>query len=203
MKQYPNVKYLVRPDYEVSCNLHANTNPSKFEPATFDKAAYPAAFKHVRQVLKAALPTAQFVYHAVRGDAPTLYPGDDAVDYIGFSIFNNDVCMPAGSAAGCSSGELDPNVAKDLAWAPKPKLIAESAVQAPSAASPAEFAKYLTRVTNLIEKYNVAGWTYINSDWGAHDWPTDVWGDSRIEKCADAKSVLAKKLTSGRYQMAS
>ena len=203
MKQYPKVKYLVRPDYEVSSNLHANTNPSRFDPATIDKTAYPKAFKHVRQILKAGCPNMQFVYHAVRGEGPQLYPGDDAVDFVGFSIFNNDVCMPMGSTMGCQSGELDPNDEADLKWAPKPKLIAESAVQAPSAATPAEFLKYLTRVTNLIEKYNVAGWTYINSNWGAHGWPADTWGDSRIEKCTEAKSFWTKKMTSGRYKMAS
>lgn len=79
------MKYLLRVDYEVSGNLHANTDPSGFDSATFDLTAYPKAFAHVRKVFLGVLPNVDFVYHAVRGEAALLYPGDDVVDWNGMS----------------------------------------------------------------------------------------------------------------------
>ena len=200
LAKYPNVKYLIRPDYEVSQNMHANTDPSAYNQNTWDKTAYPAAFKHVRSVINAAVKNAQYVYHPVRGCGPDLYPGDDATDFIGFSIFNNDVCMPVGSTGNCAGQTLDVNVVKNLQWAPKPKLIAESAVQAPAAASGADFVTYLTHVKSLIEKYDIAGWTYINSNWPTHGWPADTWGDSRVEHKPQALAWWKQNIgTGGRY----
>ena len=180
--------------------MHANTNPSQFDPATFDKTAYPAAFKHVRSLLQKSVPTAQFIYHSVRGGAQDLYPGDDVTDYIGFSIFNNDVCLACGSTANCQGSKLDPNVAKDLAWAPKPRLIAESALQAGESGGADNFVEYLTRVKSMIEKYDVRGWTYINSDWTKHGWTAATWTDSRIEANSQAMAWWKQNiLGSSRY----
>jgi beta-mannanase len=81
--QYPNVKYLIRPDYEVSGNLHANTDESGFNPDTFDFEAYPAAYRHIHEVIGGQVSNAAFMYHPVRGSAEALYPGDDVVDYQG------------------------------------------------------------------------------------------------------------------------
>ena len=99
----------------------------------------------------------------------------------GFSIFNNDVCLPVDGVANCEGGSLDPNVLKDIQFARKPKLVAESAVQQPASADTNDFITYLTRLVNMIETYDFAGWTYINSNWPAHGWDQNVWGDSRIE----------------------
>ena len=77
------MRYLLRVDYEVSGNLHANTNPSQFDPATFDFTAYPKAFAHVRQIVLGTLPNVDFVFHAVRSQAKQLYPGDAVTDWIG------------------------------------------------------------------------------------------------------------------------
>lgn len=85
LARYPQVKYLVRPDYEVSGNLHANTDPGASNPATFDHTAYPKAFAHVRGILNSKNTNIQYIFHAVRGDAQNLYPGDDVVDFIGMS----------------------------------------------------------------------------------------------------------------------
>ena len=181
LAQYPNVKYLFRIDYEVSRNIHANTDPSNFNQNTFDLTAYPKAFAHVRSVISSAARNVQFVYHAVRGEATYIYPGDEQVDLIGFSIFNNDVCLPDGTVNGCTSGVADPNLQRDMEWAPKPKIVAESAVQTPSSSSGDGFTHYLDLVKNLIESQGVVGWTYINSNWPVHGWTPEYWGDSRIE----------------------
>ena len=175
-----SVKYLFRVDYEVSGNLHANTAAGAFDPSTFDLTAYPKAFAHVRSVV--GTKNIQYVFHAVRGSAEDLYPGDDVVDFIGISLFNNDVCLTVGNTPNCPGETVDPNVNKDLSWAPKPILIAESAPQPGG-----DFIEFLERVTDIISKYNVAGWTYINSDWTAHGWPADVWGDTRIDANPEAQ----------------
>ena len=99
----------------------------------------------------------------------------------GFSIFNNDICLPVGSTANCDGQPVDQNLLADIEWAPKPKIVAESAVQPPSSSSPSGSIEYLTRLRNVIEQNNFAAWTYINSNWPAHGWQTDTWGDSRIE----------------------
>ncbi|KAH8167403.1 hypothetical protein CIB48_g821 [Xylaria polymorpha] len=180
LRKYPNVKFLLRPDYEVSGNLHANTNPNTFDPSTWDLRAYPRAFAHVRQVVSSAVSNVQYVFHPVRGSAQQLYPGDNVVDWQGFSIFNNDVCLNVGSTSNCVGQRLDPNILKDIQFATKPKIIAESAVQPPAVGNENDFIDYLTRVRDMVERYDFAAWTYINSNWNAHGWDGN-WGDSRIE----------------------
>ena len=135
----------------------------------------------MRKTISSHLKNVHFVYHAVRGQARVIYPGDHLVDYVGVSVFNNDVCLAAGNTVGCSAGPLDQNLQSDLTWSPKPKLIAESAVQAGACGSARGFIDYLKLVKGLVEAQNVAGWTYINSNWTAHGWDAATWGDSRIE----------------------
>ncbi|KAL9084694.1 MAG: hypothetical protein Q9165_007942 [Trypethelium subeluteriae] len=178
---FANVKYIFRVDYEVSGNLHANTNPTAFDENTWDLTAYPEAFAHVRNVISGKVSDIEFIFHPVRGEAQLLYPGDDVVDYQGVSIFNNDVCLPVGSTSNCDGSVLDPNVLKDIQFATKPKWVAESSVQPPASDATDDFITYLTRVKNMIEEYDFAGWTYINSNWPIHGWSGDTWGDSRIE----------------------
>lgn len=83
LSEFPSVKFLLRVDYEVSGNLHANTDPNAFVAATFDTTAYPKAFAHVRSIISGAVKNVDFVYHSVRGGAELLYPGDDVVDWLG------------------------------------------------------------------------------------------------------------------------
>ena len=83
LKGFPDVQFMLRPDYEVSGNLHANTNPDSFDETTWDLTAYPKAFAHVREVLSASVDNIQYIYHPVRGSAKLLYPGDDVVDFQG------------------------------------------------------------------------------------------------------------------------
>ncbi|KAI0192736.1 hypothetical protein EV127DRAFT_490939 [Xylaria flabelliformis] len=181
LKGFPNVKFLLRVDYEVSGNFHANTNPNQFDQSTWDLKAYPAAFAHVRQVIAGSVPNVEFVFHPVRGSAQMLYPGNNVVDWQGFSIFNNDVCLNVGPYSNCVGSRLDPNVLKDIQFATKPKIVAESAAQPPAVNNQNDFIDYLTRVRDMVEKYDFAAWTYINSNWNAHGWDAATWGDSRVE----------------------
>lgn len=85
LNQYPDVQYLLRPDYEVSGNLHANTNEATFDPPSFDYDAYPAAYRHIHELIGGQVSNVAFMYHPVRGSAEALWPGDDVVDYQGKS----------------------------------------------------------------------------------------------------------------------
>ena len=90
-----------------------------------------------------------------------------------------------GTTTNCIGDVLDPNVLLDIQFATKPKWVAESAPQPPASGASDSFIDYLTRVKNMVEKYDFAGWTYINSDWPIHGWSTEVWGDTRIEANPD------------------
>jgi hypothetical protein len=86
---HPAATFLVRVDYEVSSAFFC-TNGT-------DCAPYKNAFRHVAQLLRArsgAGSRVQFVYHPVRGEFDTLYPGDDVTDWIGVSVFDQDLCQP-------------------------------------------------------------------------------------------------------------
>ncbi|MGW2687401.1 hypothetical protein ACWC6I_30110 [Streptomyces sp. NPDC001414] len=86
---HPSVTFLIRVDYEVSSPF--------FCTGGTDCTPYKNAFRHVAGLVRAqsgAGTRVQFVYHPVRGEFDKLYPGDDVVDWVGVSVFNNDLCQP-------------------------------------------------------------------------------------------------------------
>ena len=106
--------------------------------------------------------------------------------------------MPVAATTNCNGLVLDPNVLADIRFASKPKWIAESSVQAPASAISNNFVTYLNRVKNMIEQYNFVGWTYIDSNWPAHGWPSSTWGNSRIEADAPIKSWFEANIVRSR-----
>ncbi|KXN84666.1 Beta-1,3-xylanase TXYA [Leucoagaricus sp. SymC.cos] len=192
LKQFPNVKFLMRVEYEVSRNIFANTVDGTFDPNSFDLTAYPKAYNHVTSlILAGGVTNIDFVYHAVRGEAHYLYPGSNQVDWIGFSVFNNDVCLIAGTTSNCVGDTLDPNLKNDLVWAQgqgKPLMIAESAVQPSPSMNPSDFTTYLSRLFDIASTYGLSSISYIDSNWPVHGWDQSAWGDSRIEANSAALS---------------
>ncbi|MEU6406717.1 hypothetical protein [Streptomyces sp. NPDC046985] len=86
---HPSSAFLVRVDYEVSSAF--------FCAGGTDCSTYKNAFRHVAQLVRGrsgAGSRAQFVYHPVRGEFDKLYPGDDVTDWVGVSVFNQDLCQP-------------------------------------------------------------------------------------------------------------
>ncbi|MFF4709371.1 hypothetical protein ACWC4D_30635 [Streptomyces sp. NPDC001288] len=86
---HPSATFLIRVDYEVSSPF--------FCTGGTDCTPYKNAFRHVAGLVRAqsgAGTRVQFVYHPVRGEFDKLYPGDDVVDWVGVSVFNNDLCQP-------------------------------------------------------------------------------------------------------------
>lgn len=90
--------------------FHANTDHAGCDYNTADFTKYPLAFAHVADRIANynGLKNADFVFHAVRyfnrleniflktfrGQSQQLYPGDQVTDWLGLSVFNNDLCFP-------------------------------------------------------------------------------------------------------------
>ena len=109
IKKYSNLKWLIRVGYEVSELIFGYKNPSGcqngYQPSDIDNTNYHNAYNHIVTKMKAAgVTNAAYVYHPVRGTSDTegLFPGSSNVDHIGFSVFNNDVCLPVGSTTNCA-----------------------------------------------------------------------------------------------------
>ena len=108
IKKYSNLKWLIRVGYEVSELIFGYKNPSGcqngYQPSDIDNTNYHNAYNHIVSRMKTlGVTNAKYVYHPVRGTSDTegLYPGSTHVDHIGFSVFNNDVCLPVGSTTNC------------------------------------------------------------------------------------------------------
>lgn len=89
IKQYSGSTFYLRLDYEVSSAFDCLGGT--------DCSSYTAAFQHLVTLIRnesGAGQRVQFVYHPVRGEFAQLYPGDAWVDWIGMSVFNNDLCEP-------------------------------------------------------------------------------------------------------------
>jgi hypothetical protein len=207
MKSYARLTFLVRVDYEVSPDMHcAPTDES-------DCPAYVNAFRYLRERWqRTEVKNVALVFHPTRGWAKQMYPGADLTDWIGFSVFNHDVCLttPEGANGGCADGaHLDAGLAADFAWAAeqgKPILIAESTVQKPSDESAEGFNEYLTRLFELVNEHpQVRGLTYINMKWAGgfiygEDWTQGAFGnvDSRLTHFPETRSYFCRTL-GGRY----
>jgi hypothetical protein len=228
-KANPRITFAVRIGYEVSMGMFANQtsedwndiltryasqgknileNPSL--APEIDLTAYRDAYNYIARRIRVTngCNNVEFVYHPVRGygDCVNLYPGDQYVDWIGFSVFNHDVCMDTleanGSVVTNGTGTLDTNLQKCVVWAQakgKKLMVAESAFQYPSGGqTAANFQTYLTRLFSLIETYDFRMLVYINSNWTAHDW-TRPWGDSRVESNSTVKTWWMNKINQSRY----
>ncbi len=218
----PEVKFFVRIDYEVSLLLFAYNGTQFFDPwlqqqagaginvfenpdsiAQLDRQAYIKAYNRIANRIKAIATNVAFVYHPVRGynDTRWLYPGDQNVDYVAFSIFNNDICMEVNGTFNCAGQTVDPQLQQSMDFAKqhgKAIMIAESAVQAPASRTPAQFNLYLERLHNLIVANDVKVVSYINSNWPIHGWDSN-WGDSRVEINPTVKNYWNSTFLGSRY----
>jgi hypothetical protein len=208
MQSYDSLRFLVRVDYEVSPLLHCG-------PADVDDCpAYRDAFAHIKALWKSAgISNVELVFHPTRGWARQMYPGADLTDWIAFSVFNHDVCLPTpeGNNGACAPGQrLDPNLSSDLEWARaqhKPILIAEATVQSPSDSSASGFNEYLSRLFELVERAPaLSGLTYINMKWSGgwvygENWTVGAFGnvDARIARFPETRSFFCDRLVEARY----
>ncbi|GAA1373416.1 ricin-type beta-trefoil lectin domain protein [Catellatospora chokoriensis] len=87
MNAYPQAKFFLRLDYEVSSFYHC-TDASC--------ASYRNAFARLRGLIDAgtAPDNVTYVFHPVRGEYEQLYPGDAVTDWVGVSVFAHELCLP-------------------------------------------------------------------------------------------------------------
>jgi len=218
----PDVKFFVRIGYEVSLllfaykgeqyvndwlNQQADQGINVFENpdniANLDRQAYINAYNRIANRIRAKASNVVFVYHPVRGlnDTKWLYPGDANVDYVGFSIFNNDVCLEVNGTFNCDGQSVDPELQSSMDFAKahnKPIIIAESAAQAPATGSVSAFKTYLDKLHQVVVNNDVRLLAYINSNWPIHGWDAN-WGDSRVEVNAAVKEHWKSIYVGGRY----
>jgi hypothetical protein len=171
-----------------------------------DPAAYKAAFQHlVRQCRQRPLcyGKVEFVWHSwAAGRHGTLldfYPGDDFVDWVGVSIFNQFFPWAVGL------GELA-DVIEVLEFAQehdKPSMIAESTPFGGIELDPALTEDYNTGYNltdpwdrwfqptlDLIEEYDIGMWSYINCDWELQPmWHNVGFGETSL---STNKNVMKK-----------
>jgi len=150
-----------------------------------DRSAYVDAYNHIVDRIESQASNVEFGFHPVRGynDTRWLYPGEENVDWVGFSVFNNDVGMEVNGTFNAEGLRIDPNLEQSMDFAQLQGheiVIAEATAQNPAASDPDLFIDYLDRLDDVVQHYDVAALTYINSDWPAHGWGPE-WGDSRVE----------------------
>ena len=223
MASRPDTQFLVRVGYEVSLLLFAYNgeepvvdwldqqatdgvnvfeNPDRV--AELDPQAFIDAYNHIVDRIKPQAANVEFGYHPVRGfhDTLWLYPGKHNVDWVGFSVFNNDVCIEVSGTFNCSAENIDPNLAISMDFARAQGhevVIAESTAQNPAASIPGQFIEYLDRLDDIVQEYDAAALVYINSNWPAHGWGPE-WGDSRVEMEPAVESFFLETFGEGtRY----
>ncbi|MCY1143749.1 carbohydrate-binding protein [Actinoplanes sp. Pm04-4] len=84
---YPNAKFFLRLDYEVSSFYHCTDASCS---------SYKNAFAKIRSLVdgRKRQDNVTYVFHPVRGEYEQMYPGDAATDWAGVSIFAHELCMP-------------------------------------------------------------------------------------------------------------
>jgi len=175
--------------------------------------AYVLAFQRIVQMLCRQLPSEvkvrlQFVWHswaAPRKDVSLedFYPGDEYVDWIGISIFQQVYPWPSGWGDGIidwggSLNEID-EVLTFASHHNKSTMIAESSPFGGinlNTSKTREFNKtnpwdrWYGEIITLIEKYDISMWCYINCNWDSQPmWHNTGFGDSRI---SSSKEVMEK-----------
>ncbi|CAL2083837.1 T9SS type A sorting domain-containing protein [Tenacibaculum sp. 190524A05c] len=207
MKSRPDTKFYLRIGYEVSLLLFAYNNNQQYvvdwlteqadngvnvfdnpdSISELDRQEYINAYNYIANRIKNVngVTNVDFVYHPVRGlnDTKWLYPGSQYVDWVAFSVFNNDVCIEVNGTTNCEGSTIDPSLQSSIDFAKEnghPIMIAEAATQAPATGSSSDFNNYLNLLDKVVKDNDVRVLAYINSNWPIHGWGPE-WGDSRVE----------------------
>ena len=126
-----------------------------------------------------------FVWHSWGAGTPgstklaDFYPGNDYVDWIGVSLFSQLYIDPA--LAGLGNRETVQAVLDFAGAHKKPLMIAESTPFGGVDRLSDPWNDWFVPVLTLIENYDIAMWSYINSDWDAQPmWHNVGFGDTRL-----------------------
>ena len=195
MNNQPDRKFIVRIGYEVSTAVFGSGS------------AYKDAFNYIANRIRNtnSVSNVDFLYHPIFliNDVETLYPGDQFVDFIGFSIFNSAVCLPVANQTFCSEGDrINPALVESLNWVNnqnKAFMIPESSPRVPAVNTAAGYNEYLARLFELIDTYKPRIMSFISTDWPNQGWPTDTWGDSRLGRFTEVENNWRSRISAERF----
>lgn len=163
--------------------------------------AYQKIVLYMRKTLsRSASARTKFVWHSWAAPRSTglklqdFYPGDDFVDWVGVSIFQqvfpwaSDLIQDNTDYGGTIS-----DIEEVLVFAKKynkPTMIAESTAYGGIVMNSSKVAEYnqtnpwerwFERVLDIIETHDISMWSYINCNWKAQPmWHTSSFGDTRL-----------------------
>lgn len=195
INQYPNVAFFIRPGYEFDLQyLNAGISPE----------VYRSAFRRIVDILReegatnfatvfSSAHVTGTLFTAKLVNWKTFYPGNDYVDWLGYSVFDDHSVLRSDDAI------------KFAELVNKPLMIAE--------ASPKGFIlgkekdqkiwdNYFTKLFDHPRKFpdQVKAIAYINTDWTAQPmWAGGGWGDSRLEESEYLTKQWVKELEAPKY----
>ena len=161
----------------------------------YDPAAYVRAYRYLVDRFRArGVANAAYVWHAY-GGAPAAqplqawYPGDDYVDWVGVSYFDQPQDL------------MEPAVALAQAHG-KPVMLAEAT---PRGTVPGDGAltwqAWFDDLFAFIERHDINALCYINSNWDSQPmWRGQGWGDARIQADPAVQAAWIAELRKPRYQ---
>ncbi len=195
IKRYPDIAFFIRPGYEFDYQYKNNG----IRPGT-----YRAAFRRIVDILREqGVENAAYVFSSahVRGsvflakysDWASYYPGNDYVDWLGYSVFDTH------------SVSAQDDAIKFAKAVNKPLMIAEATPRGNRLGSGDDnqvWDAYFTRLFQHTEKFPdlVKGIAYINTDWNSQSmWNDQGWGDTRIQNSDLILENWVNKLSKDQY----
>ena len=158
----------------------------------YDPGKYVKAYQHVHDKLDdQGVTNVAYVWHSYAAGAPRIkdwYPGDQYVDWVAVSFFNQPVA------------QLVP-VAEYAKRHGKPLMIAESTPRGLGTGKGQEsWDKWFAGVFSFINQYHVKAFCYIDWDWESQPmFRGQGWGDCRIEINEAVKSRWLETTGSERF----
>ena len=193
IKSYPHIAFMVRPGYEFD---------GQYQRAGVEAKDYIGAFRRVGDLFKEEkLNNVALVFSSESPNTEvslweSFYPGNDYVDWIGFSVFLDTNTADDAGALVFAKGVDKPVFIAEAAFADK--RINEQTGQE-------IWDKYFTRLLELVKNKPdlIKGIAYINTDWTSQPlWENVSFfdeTDSRIQQSTTLKSLWEKELSDQRY----
>ncbi len=196
-----HIPIFLRVEYEVNNNF----------PATH----YPAVFRYVRHYLseKRGLDNIAYVWHVTTNGTVSgehnhfdWYPGDDVVDWIAVSFFEE-------AAGYLATGPIDEAIYEGIYQANLamisdyaqdhaiPLMVAEASPQKHflPAGGQAAWDGWYQKLFDYVAEYDVKALCYINENWPDYGWQQEYFGDSRVQKYEPVGSLWKSAVHSPRW----
>jgi hypothetical protein len=122
--------------------------------------------------------------HQIKPDLDSWFPGNDYVDWVGFSYFNQPQVMM----------ESVVNFARNHH---KPVMVAEST---PKGVGASNGKLWYDAFFHFINKNGIKAFSYINSNWeGQNMWKGQGWRDARVQTDGHIKQLWYKEISKDNY----